>query len=407
MKNVQSSLISVITAILCITILMTTSSCSSHNNDSVALSYTYSSGIHHGIPYYEVGTEPILFIGHRGFSSEYPENTPASFIGAAEAGFDGIEVDVWESENGDVMVFHDTTTDRMCGISESIVNVNEDNRISFPIIGGNGNDGKSPILIPTLDETLKIAKEQGLTVYLHIKPGHGAKKALLPETTQKIIALIKTHKMENQTVIFSKRTYVAESFCGQGLRVGLLSENPKVKVNKKKVDWLAEHGCDTYIVSKMDCISKDSFGKEFVDYCHDRNIEVGVYIARTVADIDYLISIGADFSFSNFDLRSPLETKNVLENTKPVIKECQNTDAGIYIEWSSILGNLCGYRIYRQKEDYGYELIAEIPAGSHVTALTDHVVDQDKTYSYKVIGFASDHNGTQTIESEYVSINLL
>ena len=405
MKNAQSTLIKTLCLFLCLTVfIIPCTSCSTKQGNSAGLSYTYSSGVQHGIPYYEKETEPIAFIGHRGYSSRYPENTISAFNGAAEANFDGIEVDVWESENGDVMIFHDTTTDRMCGVSENIWNVNEENRDAFPIIGGNGNNSANKTIIPTLDETLKFAKENNLTVYLHIKPGRDNDQALRPETTREIIETIKNNGMEKQAIVFSKRLHVAEEFCNQGIRVGIISKNTRASVNKKNVDWLYAHNGDTYIVSKMDCIQKDSFGEDFVKYCHDRNIKVGVYIAKTIQDIDYLISIGADFAGSNYDLRSPLETVNLLENVKPEIKKTQNTDSGVQIEWSSILGNLCGYRIYRQKEERSYELIAEIPVGSQVNILTDHAVDHGRLYSYKVIGFSIEQDGAQTMESDISSV---
>lgn len=53
---------------------------------------------------------------HRGLWDEQkPENSLAAFRAAAEAGF-GIELDVQLSADGEVMVFHDYTLDRVCGV---------------------------------------------------------------------------------------------------------------------------------------------------------------------------------------------------------------------------------------------------------------------------------------------------
>lgn len=53
-----------------------------------------------------------LIIGHRGASSEAPENTLAAFGLAAEQGADGVELDVRLSADGDIVVIHDATVER-------------------------------------------------------------------------------------------------------------------------------------------------------------------------------------------------------------------------------------------------------------------------------------------------------
>ncbi len=56
-----------------------------------------------------------LIIGHRGASTEAPENTLAAFGLAAAQGADGVELDVRLSADGDVVVIHDATVDRTTG----------------------------------------------------------------------------------------------------------------------------------------------------------------------------------------------------------------------------------------------------------------------------------------------------
>ncbi len=49
---------------------------------------------------------------HRGYSGTYPENTMLAFRKAAEAGCDGIELDVQLTKDGKLVVIHDETVDR-------------------------------------------------------------------------------------------------------------------------------------------------------------------------------------------------------------------------------------------------------------------------------------------------------
>ena len=62
------------------------------------------------------------YYAHRGFHSEdcsVPENSLAAFRAAVERGY-GVELDVQLSKDGHVMVFHDDTLKRMCGVEGKI-----------------------------------------------------------------------------------------------------------------------------------------------------------------------------------------------------------------------------------------------------------------------------------------------
>jgi glycerophosphoryl diester phosphodiesterase len=58
---------------------------------------------------------PCLRIAHRGDSSRCPENTLAAFAAAADAGADGVELDVRLSADGMVVVCHDAHLSRFGG----------------------------------------------------------------------------------------------------------------------------------------------------------------------------------------------------------------------------------------------------------------------------------------------------
>lgn len=55
----------------------------------------------------------ILNIGHRGAKGHLAENTLESFVKAIEMGADGIELDVHLSSDGEIIVIHDETIDRV------------------------------------------------------------------------------------------------------------------------------------------------------------------------------------------------------------------------------------------------------------------------------------------------------
>ncbi|ASI99823.1 glycerophosphodiester phosphodiesterase family protein [Thermococcus celer] len=62
----------------------------------------------------------VIVLGHRGYMSHYPENSLLAFRKAIEAGADGIELDVWLTRDGEVVVMHDETIDRTSNMSGKI-----------------------------------------------------------------------------------------------------------------------------------------------------------------------------------------------------------------------------------------------------------------------------------------------
>ena len=60
-----------------------------------------------------ITTETPLIIAHRGASADLPENTLAAFALAAEQGADGIELDVRFSADKQIVIFHDSTLERL------------------------------------------------------------------------------------------------------------------------------------------------------------------------------------------------------------------------------------------------------------------------------------------------------
>lgn len=65
----------------------------------------------------------IIIWAHRGASGHAPENTLVAFQKAMEMGADGIECDLRESREGDLVVFHDPTIKRLTGQSGRVVDL--------------------------------------------------------------------------------------------------------------------------------------------------------------------------------------------------------------------------------------------------------------------------------------------
>ena len=98
---------------------------------------------------------PALFChyAHRGLHGDaIPENSLAAFRAAADAGY-GIELDIQRSSDGEVMVFHDDTLDRMTDVCGKL---NEKTAAELGALHLKTADGQpSDQTIPTLQEVLQ------------------------------------------------------------------------------------------------------------------------------------------------------------------------------------------------------------------------------------------------------------
>ena len=86
---------------------------------------------------------------HRGLHNEsVPENSLAAFSRAIEAGY-GIELDVQLSADGQVVVFHDGTLTRMCGVEKKVSECTLEELKTYRLLN-------SEEQIPTLSEHLAL-----------------------------------------------------------------------------------------------------------------------------------------------------------------------------------------------------------------------------------------------------------
>lgn len=148
-----------------------------------------------------------LNFAHRGWSGLYPENTLLAFQKAIELGVDGFEMDVQLSRDGEVVVFHDETLDRVTGYHGYLrdLTVSELKRLDASS-GFRGLYGKNEI--PTLREFLELVAPTELIVNMELKNN----RQYYPQLEEKVIALVRAFGMEKR-VIFSSFNNVSILRC--------------------------------------------------------------------------------------------------------------------------------------------------------------------------------------------------
>lgn len=129
----------------------------------------------------------FVIFGHRGYSSEYPENTTLAFRKAVDAGADGVELDIRASKDGKAVVIHDEDTLRVTGAPGKIADLDYAEIRKLKIQEG--------LSIPLLDEVLESFPEDGI-LNVEIKSA---------DAIQPLVTLLKTYQPVFQIVFSSFR----------------------------------------------------------------------------------------------------------------------------------------------------------------------------------------------------------
>jgi glycerophosphoryl diester phosphodiesterase len=101
-----------------------------------------------------------------------PENTTASFELAGRSGFWGIECDTYCTTDGQWIVHHDRTVDRMTDGTGRTKDFTFEEIRNLTIVSGVGIEAHAGLRIPTLGEVLDICKRYGMHAFIEIEEYH-------------------------------------------------------------------------------------------------------------------------------------------------------------------------------------------------------------------------------------------
>jgi glycerophosphoryl diester phosphodiesterase len=147
----------------------------------------------------------IFVAAHRGWSSRYPENSMLAFRAAAEIGVDQIEMDIRVTRDGELVVFHDETVDRVSNGSGKVCDFTLKELQSFDI-GIKKGEEFSGTRIPTLVEFLDYIKSlPDMTIDFEFKEydreGELSEKYIA--LCERVLSLIEEYGLSERCVINS------------------------------------------------------------------------------------------------------------------------------------------------------------------------------------------------------------
>lgn len=167
----------------------------------------------------------FLRIGHRGARAYAPENTLVSFKKAIQLGANAIELDIRQTKDKKLIVFHDENTKRLTGKDALVkdLTLKEIKQLNI-----------DRTKIPTLEETLDFLKNKVRKILIELKEVGFEKK---------VLNLIKERKLDNKAIIISSHKNALKNFrkFNKNIEIGFLyvkNPNPIKTARELKVQYL-------------------------------------------------------------------------------------------------------------------------------------------------------------------------
>jgi glycerophosphoryl diester phosphodiesterase len=213
-------------------------------------------------------TRPLI-IAHRGFSGRYPENTLASVRAALVLGVDFVEIDVQETADGELIVFHDYRLNRICGVRGRVRDK------TLAIIQ------KANPQVPMLRQVLQMCRGKA-RVLIEIKRADPLKVATVIGETL----------MESEVIVFSLSIPRIKKFAAANPRIprfGLVARRLPLAMARLKAVGIEGIGLSRRLVRSPRVVRR----------IHQRGWKLFVWTVNREAEMKKLVSWGVDGLITN------------------------------------------------------------------------------------------------------------
>ena len=224
-------------------------------------------------------------MAHRGASAYAPENSLESFALAIEMGAHGIELDIYETADGKLVIHHDNNIKRMTGIDAKISETDFDVLRTYNFAGDKG-EKYGFVKIPEFREVLELFKPTDMTINVEMKEGSD-------NYIRAITSLVREYSMEEQ-VIYSSFDH---------FKLKKIKEiNPRAYVGALYSfnmacpwEYAKAAGFDALHPSYDQLYKfKQEFGIDYIAEAHALGIEVNPWTANKPVIIANLVEWGSD-----------------------------------------------------------------------------------------------------------------
>ena len=226
-------------------------------------------------------------VAHRGLSGIERENTNPAFVAAGNRSYWGIETDVHKTSDGQFVIIHDETTER---VTEGRININvEENPYDavkdIVLPDKDGSLNRQDIRIPLLIDYIRICKKYEKIAVLELKN---------PFEEADIVKIIEIIKEEEY---LDSVTFISFDLNNCIILRKLLPQQSIQWLTSKEVD---ETAMANLLDNKLDLdVYYKRLTKELIEKLHSHNIVVNCWTVDDKDAAEELISWGVDIITSN------------------------------------------------------------------------------------------------------------
>lgn len=234
-------------------------------------------------------------VAHRGGSHLAPQNTLAAFRNALTLPVDAIELDVHLSRDGQPIVFHDYTVDKLTNGHGNILDLDFAYLRSLNAAAHFPGGWSEPQQVPTLREVLELAKGH-VRIYIEIKPSNRyGIYGSYPHMAETVLAELRATDMIDHVLVMSFDWTVLPQIKAlePALQTGAL-------VSDHEWNARAAHALENLSsqVTTLGCqwINMDAtlFTAEMPPVFHKHNFKLGLWTVNSVHDMQCFAEAGVD-----------------------------------------------------------------------------------------------------------------
>ncbi len=227
---------------------------------------------------------PVM-VAHRGLSSLAPENSLPAFEMAAEYGFDGYELDIHTTKDGEWVVIHDDTVDKMTDGSGNVEDFTLEEIRKLRLDTGNGIEDYEGLRVPTLKEALEVNLHKDIFPVIEIKK---CDVKYLPELKK----MLDYYSLSDRAVIISFEKEYLEKYreSDKDTEMLYLSSAPTAE----DIEWCAKHsaGINFYYGNLYKSLKALNLAKE-------KGLRIGAWTVDNTVYEDVLLLSGVEIITTN------------------------------------------------------------------------------------------------------------
>ena len=226
-----------------------------------------------------------LLIGHRGYPAKFPENTPAAFEGAMQAGCGMIELDVTLTRDRKVVVIHDDTLDRTT-TGKGPVKGHTLAEIKALDAGSWFDARFAAERVPELSDVMELTAGRCL---LNIEIKESAFEADYPADAieHQVVKLVKTSGGLDRVILSSFDKRILQ-------RIAAMDAPPAIA-------YISDHGADSGVLEMLLAMKAFSWHPRFkvltrdqVEMMHASGLKVFPWTINTRTEAEAVLALGVD-----------------------------------------------------------------------------------------------------------------